>query len=292
MAGRVGRPQCDGERAGLGGPVHVAQRHAARQKSLHQRDGQRAGAGPDRAQARQVGRCPARVFDQPFHRRRHVQGECRSLAPDGIQRRTRVEAGVQQHRGPGVQRRQRLDAQATDMEQRQHREHPVLAGQRLDLRGRSHVGQQVGLRVHRALRQTGGARGVDQQRRALRCGVDRGIARCRGGDQRVDGVRRQASSLRQRLGGIGPGGVVQQGNRRAVGQHRMPFGACEAKVQRHQHRADARQREQQCELVRVVQPQPRDPVAGAHPPFVPQPGAGALEAAGELAVGEGAALEP
>jgi len=157
VAGSLVRPQGDGKRTGLGGTVDVAQRHTARQEGLNQRGGQRAGAGPDRAQARQVGAGPRRMLDQRLHRCRHLQRERRALGRECLQRGAGVEAPVQQHTGAGVQRRQRLDAQAADVEQRQHRQHAVVRRDGLGFSGGRHVGQQIGLRMHGALGPAGGA---------------------------------------------------------------------------------------------------------------------------------------
>ena len=73
--------------------------------------------------------------------------------------------------GAGVQRGQCLDAQAADVEKRQHRRDHVVRRHALHGGSDPHVGQQVGLRVHRGLGPTRRTRGIDQQHR--RCGLGR-----------------------------------------------------------------------------------------------------------------------
>ncbi|MCY1358721.1 hypothetical protein D9M69_452630 [compost metagenome] len=233
---------------------------------------QQAGAGPDRAQAGQIGIRPLRVFRQGLERGGHLQGERGAFVCDAVQRGRGVEARKEQDARTDRQRRQGLEAQAADVEQRQHGEHGVAGRQALDLGGDGHVGQQVALGMHRGLGGTRGARGVDQQHRCVPRFGDLQAVWVRGGgvqparqlrhrDEGAGGRR----GLRQRLGGRCEVGVVHQHPRLAVGQHGGPLGGGKPVVQRHQLRTEPRQRKQQHDLQRVVQPQPGDPVTGLHP---------------------------
>jgi hypothetical protein len=118
--------QRNGKRPGLGGAIHIAHRQAAGMKGIHQRLGQRAGAGPGRAQAGQVRGGPGRVLGhQRLHDGRHHERERGFVPGDALQQGRCIKARVQDDAGPGIQRRQGLDAQAAHMEQRQHGGHRV-----------------------------------------------------------------------------------------------------------------------------------------------------------------------
>jgi len=291
VAGCGGRRQRDRERTGLGGAVDVAQRHTAIEKGAHQRCRQHAGAGPHRPQAGQVGLRPVRVIDQCLHRGRHLQGQRRPFLRQRRQRRIGAEARVQRDAGAGAQGRQRLDAQAADMEHRQHREHPVLRGDLLHLRCDPHVGQQVGLGVEGGARPAGGAGGVDQQHGgSVFTYLGRGIGRLRR-IQRCQRVHRDCAARAKRCCLLAQSRVVHQMRWLAIAQLAIPFSRRQPDVQRQQHGADARQREQQHQLVWMVQPQPGNALAGAHAPAMPQQCGHAGAAIGQLSISQFTALE-
>ncbi len=258
----LGRAQGDGERPGFRAAINVAHRDAARMAGAQQIGRQQAGAGPDGAQAAQVGPCPARVLLQRLQRGGHLQRERGERLGQGVEHGARVETAVQQHRGAARERRQRLDAQPAHVEQRQHREHRVLLGDLLHLRGDGHVGQQVGLGVHRALGLARGARRVDQQHRVVGAArMVREAFRRLGGQlvadvQRVHGQGRDPVRGGQRARRFGEGLVVHQQHRRTVVEHTGPLGGGQSVVQRHQHGAAVRQSEQQGDLRGVVEAQP------------------------------------
>ena len=67
------------------------------------------------------------------------------------------------HRHAGKQSGQRLDAKSTHMKQGQGRQHNVSGFERMRLVTGFGIGQQARLRVHSALGQPRGARGVNQE---------------------------------------------------------------------------------------------------------------------------------
>ena len=127
-----------------------------------------------------MGRADLKLSPMVRRLRRFCQGvEC------GIRRKARV----QDDRGPpGVQCGQGLDAQAADVEQRQHRQHPVLRRQGLHARGHPRMLALVGSLACGPRPRAEGA-----GRWCPRC---RPAARARGIDVRVSVV---AVALRQQM---------------------------------------------------------------------------------------------
>ena len=242
------RRQRDRERPGLGRAVDVADRQPARVEGVDQRVGSRLEpAQSARRLARSVR--PARMLDQRLHGRGHLQGERGTLvARWHVQRRLGWKRACRMTRAPhaapagsGCTGRRRGTAAA-----RSARCRPASC---LHLRGDRHVGQQDGLRMHSRLR---------AYRWCRRCRPAARRVGLRGSARRPAGAR-LARARRARC----PAMPHQRGDRR---RRRPSPGSCarcagaqsassrchsarrQPEIQRQQHGADARQREQQRQL--------------------------------------------
>ena len=199
-----------------------------------------AGWSPPTPRAGTTGRWrPVRMLDQRLHRGGHLQREGRPLGRDAGAAllpawkrgcrilRAGVPAGsVWMHRPPTWNSGSTVST--------------VSRGEILHLRRDAHVGQQVGLRVHRGLGARWWSRGVDQQGGGASAAAWSGAA---GGLGLADSDSGWAAIplARARSQSCDQSSSCTRCAGRAVGHQLLPFGEGQAEVEWQQHRADAGQ---------------------------------------------------
>ena len=291
------QPRVDGDRAGLGRPVHLQHRHATRREGVDQALRHLRGAGRHRPQAVEPRRLPARVVEQGLDGGRHQHRQRGPVALDRLECCLGSEAGVQRDGGAQLQRRRGLDVEPADVEQRQHGQHVVLRRHVVHVLAHHRVAHQRLLAQHGALRAAGGAGGVDDEQRGGR--VDMRVAAVAAGaleQRRQRGAMRgrivEADDARswqgrlERLDHRRQGLLDDQYLHRGVAQDVDLLRHREPPVERHQQGAEPGAGIEQHQDVRVVGRENGDPVARTHPQLRFQRARGLIDAPGETGKGQ------
>ncbi len=230
------------------------------------------------------------MLDHGAQRGRHQQRQAGPPASHISQPGARVKAAVQGDRRTRMQGGQHLNAEPAHMEHRQCAEYMVVRRQLMRMDGNHAVPDHPGLGVQHTLGLAAGSRGIDQQHRGIRVAVEfelwlgrHRVGKFTGPQKTTARLRRQGccSFLMYQVG-------YQQADTR-MGEDGCMFRCCEAIVERQNDGANARQRKQQHQQIRMVQTQPGDPVAGPHAGH-PQYGGRAFDTPPELRIADVAAF--